>query len=116
MTILLVGFDSAWTPTNSGALVGVLQLDDGMFNELGPPQIVDYREAEPIILKWQAEHVPTATLVLLDQPTIVKNATGQQPVENLVGSPVSLRYGGMQPANTGKAEMFGEGAPVWPFL
>jgi predicted RNase H-like nuclease len=116
MTILLVGFDSAWTPTNSGAIVGVLQLDDGMFNELGPPQIVDYREAERVILKWQAEHVPTATIVLLDQPTIVKNATGQRPVENLVGSPVSLRYGGMQPANTGKAEMFGEGAPVWPFL
>ena len=60
MTILLVGFDSAWTPTNSGALVGVLQLDDGMFNELGPPQIVDYREAERVILKWQAEHVPTS--------------------------------------------------------
>jgi predicted RNase H-like nuclease len=54
MTILFVGFDSAWTPTNSGALVGVLQLDDGMFNELGPPQIVDYREAERVILKWQA--------------------------------------------------------------
>jgi predicted RNase H-like nuclease len=116
MTTLLVGFDSAWTPTNSGALVGVLQLDNGTFREFGPPRIVDYRKAEGVILKWQAEQAPTATIVLLDQPTIVKNAAGQRPVENLVGSPVSLRYGGMQPANTAKEEMFGREAPVWPFL
>jgi predicted RNase H-like nuclease len=116
MTTLLVGFDSAWTATNSGALVGVLQLDDGTFHELDPPRVVDYREAEGVILKWQAEQVPTATIVLLDQPTIVKNAAGQRPVENLVGSLVSLRYGGMQPANTTKKEMFGKEAPVWPFL
>lgn len=41
---------------------------------------------------------------------------GQRPVENLVGSPVSRRYGGMQPANTARREMFGQDAPVWPFL
>ena len=116
MTTLLVGFDSAWTPTNSGALVGVLQSDDGTFHGLGAPQIVDYREAEGVILQWQAEQVPTATIVLLDQPTIVKNATGQRPVENIVASPVSLRRGGMYPANTTREEMFGMGAPVWPFL
>jgi predicted RNase H-like nuclease len=115
MTTLLVGFDSAWTPTNSGAFVGVLH-DDGKFRELGPPQIVNYSEAEGVILKWQAKQVPTATIVLLDQPTIVKNAAGQRPVENLVGSPVSLRYGGVQPANTAKKEMFGEEAPIWRFL
>lgn len=116
MTTLLVGFDSAWTPTNSGALVGVLHLDDGTFREIGPPQIVNYSEAEGVILGWQGERVLTATIVLLDQPTIVKNAAGQRPVENLVGSPVSLRYGGMQPANTAKKKMFGEEAPVWRFL
>jgi predicted RNase H-like nuclease len=116
MTNLLIGFDSAWTPTNSGALVGVLHLDDGTFHELGPPRIVNYREAEGLILKWQSEQVPTATIILLDQPTIVKNAAGQRPVENIVGSPVSLRYGGMQPANTAKKEMFGEHAPIWRFL
>jgi predicted RNase H-like nuclease len=116
VTTLLVGFDSAWTPTNSGALVGALHFDDGTFHGLGTPQIVDYRAAEDVILKWQTEQVPTATVVLLDQPTIVTNTAGQRPVENIVGSPIGLRYGGMQPANTGKAEMFGEGAPVWPFL
>jgi predicted RNase H-like nuclease len=116
VTILLVGFDSAWTPSNSGALVGVLQLDDRTFQELGLPRIVDYPQAEGVILKWQAEHAPTATIVLLDQPTIVTNAAGQRPVENIVGSTVSLRYGGMQPANTSKEKMFGKKAPMWPFL
>src|SRR5437773_10623265 len=116
MTTLLVGFDSAWTPTNSGALVGGLHFDDGTFRDLGVPRIVDYREAEGAIQKWQAELVPTATIVLLDQPTVVKNAAGQRPVENIVGSPVSLRYGGMQPANTARLDMFGKEAPVWPFL
>jgi predicted RNase H-like nuclease len=116
MTTLLVGYDSAWTPSNSGALVGVLHLDDGKFHELGVPQIVNYREAEQVILKWQTEHLPTATIISLDQPTIVKNAAGQRHVENIVGSPVGLRYGGMQPANTGRDEMFGEHAPVWKFL
>lgn len=116
MTTLLVGFDSAWTPNNSGALVGVLQLDDGTFRELGPPRIADYPQAEGAILKWQAEHVPAATIVLLDQPTIVRNARDQRPVENIVGSAISLRYGGMQPANTSKEKMFGKGAPIWSFL
>jgi predicted RNase H-like nuclease len=116
VTTLLVGFDSAWTPTNSGALVGAIHFDNGTLGGLGTPQIVDYRAAEDVILKWQAEQAPTATVVLLDQPTIVTNAAGQRPVENIVGSPVSLRYGGMQPANTAREEMFGKQAPVWPFL
>ena len=113
---LLVGFDSAWTATNSGALVGVLYFDDGTFQGLGAPQIVDYCKAEDVILKWQAEQLPRSTIILLDQPTIVKNAAGQRPVENIVGSLVSRRRGGMQPANTARAEMFGTQAPVWPFL
>jgi predicted RNase H-like nuclease len=113
---LLVGFDSAWTSTNAGAIVAVLDLHDGSYRELGPPQIVDYRQAEDIILKWQSEFEPAATIVLLDQPTIVKNLAGQRPVENIVSSAVSLRYGGMQPANTSREEMFGTQAPMWPFL
>jgi predicted RNase H-like nuclease len=113
---LLVGFDSAWTSTNAGAIVAVLHLHDGSYRELGQPQTVDYPQAQALILKWQSDFVPTATIVLLDQPTIVKNPTGQRPVENIVGSAVSLRYGGMQPANTSRAEMFGDKAPMWPFL
>ncbi len=116
MATLLVGFDSAWTPNNSGALVGVLRAEDGTLQEFGSPKVADFRRAEDIILGWQDQQSPTATLVLLDQPTIVNNAAGQRPVENLVASTVSLRYGGVQPANTGKEEMFGKRAPVWRFL
>jgi predicted RNase H-like nuclease len=116
MITLLVGFDAAWTPTNSGALVGALQFDDGTFHELGPPRVVDYPQAEGVILQWQAEHLPGITIILLDQPTIVTNSGGQRPVENIIGSAVSLRYGGMQPANTSKEKMFGTNAPMWPFL
>jgi predicted RNase H-like nuclease len=116
MSTLLVGFDSAWTAKNSGAIASVLVRGDGTKQELGLPVSVDYSEAEQMILKWQAEHDPTSTIVLLDQPTIVRNRVGQRPVEHIVSSAVSRRYGGMQPANTGKREMFGVGAPVWSFL
>ena len=116
MKILLVGFDSAWTPTNSGALVGLVRDEDGTFHELGLPQVVNYCQAESAILGWQDQHELEATIILLDQPTVVNNATGQRPVENLVASPVSRRHGGMQPANTARIEMFGRNAPIWRFL
>lgn len=116
MLDLLVGFDSAWTPGNAGALVAVLRRADGTYHELGDPQTASFPMAAARIAAWQAVHTPTSTLVLLDQPTIVPNATGQRPVENLVGAPVSLRYGGVQPASRARTEMFGDGAPLWRFL
>jgi len=115
MASLLVGFDSAWTKTNVGAIVGAL-LDKGRVRELGAPQLVDYEEASNVINRWKAAHVPSSTLVLLDQPTIVENDVGQRPVERIVCSPVGRRRGGMQPANKGRADMFGTDAPVWNFL
>src|ERR1035437_6892111 len=93
-TTLLVGFDSAWTASNSGGLAGVLRSDDGNVRELGLPLIVDYPQAQEVISKWQDELAPTATIVLLDQPTIVPNPRGQRPVENIAGSVVSRRYEG----------------------
>lgn len=116
MTHLLVGFDSAWTPGNAGALIAVLRRPDGSYLELGDPQLVSFPMAAERIADWQATFNPTSTLVLLDQPTIVPNATGQRPVENIVGAPVSLRYGGVQPASRSRREMFGDEAPLWPFL
>jgi hypothetical protein len=103
-TTLLIGFDSAWTAHNSGAIVGVLSGADGSFRELGPPQIVNYAQGQEVILAWQTELAPAATIILLDQPTIVPNPEGHRPVENIVGSMVSRRYGGMQPANTSQTE------------
>ena len=59
---------------------------------------------------------PKATIVMLDQPTIVPNAIGQRPVENIVDPIVSLPYGGMEPTSSSRREMFGPAAPVWQFL
>ena len=113
---LLVGFDAAWTAKRRGALVGILVRNNGGYEELGPPRIANYQEACELITQWQCDHSPSLTLVLLDQPTIVKNSKGQRPVEKIVGAAISRRYGGMQPASVSKAEMFGPAAPVWAFL
>ena len=115
-TTLLVGFDSAWTRENRGAIIGVFRENDGTLRELEKPQVANFTEASDAVSEWRNETRPGATIVLLDQPTIVTNAAGQRPVENIVASPVSLRYGGMQPANTSRAEMFGPEAPIWQFL
>jgi len=115
-SMLLVGFDSAWTPKNRGAIVGVVRKEDGALLELGHPQIANFTEAAAVITDWNTREHPATTIVLLDQPTIVMNAVGQRHVENIVASPVSLRYSGMQPANTSRSEMFGKDAPVWQFL
>lgn len=116
MSKLLIGFDSAWSASKSGAIVGLVQSDCSAFLEIDPPQTVNYSEAERTIVEWQERYNPGATIVLLDQPTIVRNGVGQRPVENIVGSVVSRRHGGMQPANTSKVELFGSDAPVWSFL
>jgi predicted RNase H-like nuclease len=116
MTTPLVGFDSAWTANNSGALVAVCRRDNGEFDELGSLIIATYEDAERIIYDWQVKLKPTVTVQLLDQPTIVNNASGQRPVEETVGSLVSRRYSGMQPASKSRMEMFGDDAPVWRFL
>ncbi|MBK8997342.1 MAG: DUF429 domain-containing protein [Myxococcales bacterium] len=114
--MLVVGFDSAWTAGKSGAIAAVGRLAHGGFAELGLPRSANFREAESMLLQWQSEQSPTATLVMLDQPTIVHNPSGQRPVESIVCSAVSVRRGGMQPANTGRTEMFGADAPVQHFL
>lgn len=116
MSILVVGFDSAWTAKKSGALVCALLRADGEFEEPAPPRQATFPQASDVVKDLQSSCKPSTAIVMLDQPTIVQNSSGQRPVENIVGSPVSLRYGGVQPANTNKAEMFGPRAPIWPFL
>ena len=59
---------------------------------------------------------PGPTLVAIDQPTIVPNATGMRPVDRVAASLVSWLGGGVQPANRGKIGMFDDAAPIWRFL
>lgn len=116
MPKLLIGFDSAWTPNNSGALAAVLCRDNGTFHEIGGPRIANYPQAEEVIAQWQARFPEASTLIMLDQPTIVVNRDSQRPVEGIVAPSISVRLGGIQPANLGRTEMFGPQAPVWKFL
>ena len=113
---LLVGFDSAWTPRNKGAIVAVIHGCNGVQSSLGAPQLVNFVDAVDLIRTWQREIEPESTLILLDQPTVVANALRQRPVEQIVCSSVSARRGGMQPASTSRTEMFGQEAPIWSFL
>jgi predicted RNase H-like nuclease len=113
---LVVGFDSAWTAKKSGAIVAALSIFDGTFRCVSKPRTCDFSQALSQIAEWQAAYKVGATVVLLDQPTIVPNALGQRPVENIVSPCVGLRFGGVQPASTSRKNMFGVDAPVWPFL
>ena len=44
---------------------------------LGEPRIVDFVGGTKAITEWQRQKGAASTLVLLDQPTIVKNAAGR---------------------------------------
>jgi predicted RNase H-like nuclease len=116
MARLIVGFDSAWSRRKAGAVVGALVDDHGDICTLGEPALASFHQATEIIGEWQLAHTPSSTLVLLEQPTIVTNDTGQRCVERIVCSAVGRRRGGMQPANTGRDDMFGAAAPLWTFL
>jgi len=113
---LLVGFDSAWTANNSGAIVPLLRNSDGRFIEFGEPAIADFDSATRMLWDWQKNENPSSTLILIDQPVVVTNKTGQRPIERIVSSAVCKRRGGMQPANTSKSKMFGPGSPIHLFL
>ena len=113
---LLVGFDSAWTRHKRGAIVAVLREEDGTWQELGEPKSASFADATDNIERWRHMSAPTRTFILLDQPTIITNASGQRPVESIVSPAIGRRFGGVQPANTSRTEMFGPTAPIWAFL
>ena len=116
MSHLLIGFDSAWTPGNQGAIAAALFTDGGSLLEIGTPQTANFDQAGDLIESWRTKYKPAKTLIMIDQPTIVRNDTGQRCVEKIVSSPIGKHRGGVQPANTGKASMFGKLAPIWNFL
>ena len=109
---LLIGLTAA----NQGAVVGLIRHDDGSFQPLGLPFVANFDAAERAIKVWQAEHAIERTIIFYRSTDDRKGGAGQRPVENIVASAVSRRFGGMQPANTGRRGMFDEGAPIWPFL
>jgi predicted RNase H-like nuclease len=113
---LIVGFDSAWSASNRGAIAGALLADDRIAIPLEEPRPANFDEAADLIFRWRTEHHPKSTTVLIDQPTIVKNSSRQRPVEQIVCATIGARRSAMQPAHTGKEHLFGADAPIWHFL
>lgn len=118
MKKLLIGFDSAWSATNSGAIAGAMVEDNGSLSLVLPARNADFQNAKESIdeLRGEVDQV----IIFIDQPTIVRNTSGSRPVEDIVSSIVGLRYGGMQRSATeepiARIPMFGADAPIWDFL
>jgi predicted RNase H-like nuclease len=111
----LIGFDSAWTDNAKapGAITSV-SFQNGRITSWHPPQLVSFGGALAFI---QENRSPDGvTLVAVDQPTIVANATSMRPVERAAASLISWLGGGVQPSNTGRVGMFCKDAPIWRFL
>ncbi|MCW6509859.1 DUF429 domain-containing protein [Lichenifustis flavocetrariae] len=110
-----IGFDSAWADNSKapGAICSI-HFDGSVFSGFLAPRLVGFAAALEFIRALPNRAGPT--LLALDQPTIVPNATGMRPVEKVAATLVSWVGGGVQPANRGRRGMFDDGAPVWRFL
>ena len=109
---IVYGFDSAWTDKSPGA-VCALSFDSNGRAAFDAPELVKFEEALDYIVARRSS--AARKVVALDQPTIVPNAKGMRPAERVAASVLSFTGGGVQPAYTGKAAMFGAGAPIWKF-
>jgi predicted RNase H-like nuclease len=112
--ILLVGFDSAWSNGNNGAITAVFADSHGSITEI-TPEPVSLDGAVKQIEKWQNRWSPDHTIVAIDQPIIVENETGQRPVENVVSSIIGKHGGGVQPTSKERLH-FRDSAPIWDFV
>lgn len=114
MTIeTVIGFDSAWTDANLGAIC-MIKHQEGRLVSFHPPSLVNFQEAAEIIQQVAASS--DYTIVAIDQPTLVPNSESLRPVERVAGSIVNKLGGGVQPANRSRETMFGDAAPIWKFL
>lgn len=114
-TDTLIGFDSAWTDNKRapGAICAV-EVDGGTITRFHSPRLATFHEALEFIKSVRS--AAGATLVALDQPTIVPNLTSMRPVEKVAASLISWIGGGVQPSNRGKRGMFCDASPIWNFL
>lgn len=93
--------------------MAILRCRTGDAAEFVAPRLASFAEALALI---EAERARAARIfVAIDQPTLVPNATGSRPVDNVAASVVSWLGGGVQPANRSKRGMFDDAAPIWRF-
>lgn len=112
---IYVGFDSAWTDNLEvpGAICAV-GIENDQPVRFHPPQLMSFDQALSFIQKTRSED--GATLIALDQPTVVPNLTSMRPVERVAASLISWLGGGVQPSNRGRLGMFCDASPIWRFL
>jgi predicted RNase H-like nuclease len=111
----IIGFDSAWTDNlKAPGAIAALCFGEGGHHVFYPPQLASFDEARAFIDR--VSDPAGVTLVALDQPTLVPNATGMRPVERAAASLISWLGGGVQPSNTGRVGMFCAASSVWRFL
>ena len=98
---VIFGFDSAWTdaPKAPGAICTIAFGDRGQV-EFHEPRLVSFADALAFIEELRQDFV--ASLVALDQPTVVPNAAGSRPVDKVAAALVSFVGGGVQTANRSK--------------
>ena len=113
--VIIFGFDSAWVdaPASPGAICA-LGLDPGGGPVFHAPRPASFAQAAAFIGELGAGYA--CSLVAIDQPIVVPNARGSRPADRVAASLMSFIGGGVQPANRGKARMFGDQAPIWGFL
>lgn len=113
--VIYIGFDSAWTdnPKAPGAICAV-SIGNGHPVRFHSPQLVSFDQALAFIKNVRSGD--EATLIALDQPTVVPNLTSMRPVERVAASLVSWLGGGVQPSNRQRKGMFCDASPIWRFL
>ena len=112
-----VGFDSAWSIKNKGAICHVVYQGNSL-EEVCLPKLSSFDEAGQIIRDLQKECQDV--LVAIDQPIIVCNRSGSRCVDRIARRLIHRLRSGVQSANrTGKpnkAALFGDEAPIWGFI
>jgi len=111
-TITIFGFDSAWANNAPGAICAMTLDADGS-SSFKPPDLVSFDDALAFI---EAEsRFSNASIVAIDQPTIVVNSVSCRPVDRVAATIVSFTGGGVQPANRSRRGIFDDSAPFWSF-
>lgn len=112
ITMVWSGFDAAWSAKNEGAIASVFLTSDGNIG-LYHPEMVNSVNAPAVLQR----HKSSASLhiVAIDQPLIVRNPTGQRPVEKALSHVIGKLKHAICSSNTSNP-LFGPNAPIWTFL
>ena len=110
---IIFGFDSAWAGKSPGA-IGAIRIGRDGRRTFCKPILVSFEEAFDYIRERKKGFA--YSLAAIDQPTIVRNKTGSRPVDRVASSLMGYIGGGTQPANLGKADLFGEQSLFMRFL